>query len=116
MTDLIAPAVHCFTCQDTGRVPAAFALPEVGALILRKPCPAGCPRPFALGNVVRVRDETWLSIITSPDGKPSCDPSTIAVMDGICCVPVAIVRPHDDPDGALRWVEQTDLTHAELAE
>jgi hypothetical protein len=115
MIELAAPAVQCVICQDGGVIPAAFALPTVGALITPRPCPEGCKAPpiYRLGDVVRVRDEEWLSLITQPtDGPPTCDPQTLPEMDGPCCVPVALVRPYGDPDGPLRWVQQSDLTHA----
>ena len=68
---------------------------------------------FAKDDVVRVREESWLSIIDQPtDGPPVCDPGLLAPMT-VCCVPIAHVRPYGDPDGPPRWVQQSDLTHAE---
>lgn len=72
-------------------------------------------RPFVEGDIVRVRDEDWLSRIDQPtDGPPTCDPSKLASVS-VCCVPLAHVRPADDPDGPPRYVQISDLTHADPA-
>jgi hypothetical protein len=67
---------------------------------------------FAEGDIVRVRDEPALSVIAQPtDAPPTCDPGLLPALT-VCCVPVALVRPADDPDGHARWVEIRDLTPA----
>lgn len=71
------------------------------------------PARFAEGDIVRVRSEAALSVIAQPIGAPpTCDPAELPPLDGLCCVPIALVRPADDPQGHARWVEISDLTAA----
>lgn len=106
-------------------IPEHLLDPSADRTVSLRPVGGGCEwsvpeafiRPvtarFTQGDVVRVRDEAWLSVITQPtDGPPTCDPDLLPEVS-VCCVPIALVRPLDDPDGALRWVEIADLTAAD---
>lgn len=73
------------------------------------------PFLFSVDDVVRVRgEEALLWVIDQPtDGPPTCDPDQLPPVGALCCVPLAVLRPYDNPDGERRWVEQADLLHAE---
>jgi hypothetical protein len=72
---------------------------------------------FAVGDVVQVRREEVLSAVVLPtDGPPDCVPEGLPDV-GLCCVPIALVRtPAGDENGALRWVQISDLMLADPAE
>lgn len=68
---------------------------------------------YERGDVVRVRDEPWLSIVALPTHERCEVPPDAPDLGAMCCVPIALVRsPADDENGPLRWVELQDLTPA----
>jgi hypothetical protein len=68
---------------------------------------------FEAGDVVRVRNEEFLSVVVLPTGRACEVPDDAPDLGAVCCVPVALVRtPLDGKDGAKRWVEISDLTGA----
>jgi hypothetical protein len=74
---------------------------------------AGKVPTFEAGEVVRVRDEQWLSAVVLPTGR-ACDvPEDAPDLGAVCCVPIALVRtPAEDEYGVKRWVEISDLRRA----
>lgn len=120
------PAVgdHVTDCRTgrraevTGHLPAVNGSPrlelrDTDGTHWHAPAEAVRAHAFAAGDVVRVRDESWLSVIDQPtDGPPTCGPERLAPME-VCCVPVAHVRPLGEPDGTPRWVQISDLSRAD---
>jgi hypothetical protein len=69
---------------------------------------------FELDDVVRVRCEPMLSVVVAPAHRRCELPEDVPDLNGVCCVPLALVRtPADDPKGLLRWVGPRDLARAE---
>lgn len=67
-----------------------------------------------LGEPVHIRDEDAVSLVVLPtDGRPSCDvPDNIPDVNGVCCVPVVMVRTptgDDDGSGHMRWAALEDV-------
>lgn len=80
-----------------------------------KPEPA-TPR-FDRGDVVRVGDETELSVVVLPTYcKPAPEdvPSELPEI-GICCVPLALVRTPAAENGTLRWLAVETLERVSVA-